>query len=128
MSAVLSSSLFNCHGKILNCLVTLLTLKISTRVIVQCIVSFSYFKNMLLICSPQNFVVSAKCFLFVSRKRSKGFLFQENQTSEVVGNLSRLFLPRLTLRGGNPKTSQESGLIALAEGGKGKTPLSPKEG
>jgi len=125
MSAVLSSSLFNCHRKIPICLVTfyLLTLKISTRIIVQCVI---YVKNMLWICSPQNFVISAKWFLFVSRRRSKGFSFQENQTSEVVGDLSRLFLPRLTLRGGNPKTSQESGLNALAEGEKRERPASAK--
>ena len=77
---------------------------------------------MLWICSPQNFVISAKWFLFVSRRRWKGYSFQENQMSEVVGDLSRLsVLPRLILRGGNPKSSQESGLNALAEGEKRKS-------
>ena len=44
----------------------------------------------------------------------------------MVGDLSRLFLPRLTLRGGNPKSSHQSGLIALAEGGKRKSPAPAK--
>ena len=44
----------------------------------------------------------------------------------MVDDLSGLFLPRLTLRGGNPKTSQESDLIALAEGEKRKRPAPAK--
>ena len=46
--------LFNCHRKILNCFVTLLTLKISTRAIVmRCFLVI--FRNMLWICSLQTY-------------------------------------------------------------------------
>ena len=44
----------------------------------------------------------------------------------MVGDLSGLFLPRLTLRSGNPKTSQESGLL-WPRGEKGKATPRPKE-
>ena len=117
ISAVLSSSLINCHRKIPICLVTLLTLKISTGVIVQRVVYFSYFKNVINLFSA-NFRDFCKVIPFVSRRRSKGFSFQENQTSDGVGDLSWLFFSRLTLRGGNPKNLSREWLECFGREGK----------
>ena len=72
---------FNCNRKIPSCLVTLLTLKISTRVIVQCVVYFSHLKKTVINLFSANFRDFCKVIPFSLPQTFKG-VFVSGESDE----------------------------------------------